>query len=416
MTTKIGRNDPCPCGSGKKYKKCCMILADIIDPTDNLFTRYNKLFTIIKTKLDEAYSNQIKKARHEASQMFLRYTSERILKPEYESLFSDWLWFDKTDSDENTFGFHYFQLNAQYMDPSLRLCLTALTLSYLSVYEVEGMEDELLIVEDIFTGQKIKVLVAEPFDSSSHPLILGRLIHMPEASIFSGMVLIMTNEHNRKEFLINHFNYIKEVTDFSGTEFFKFNGNIIFGIFEHAYNKVLVNLNDIRYTPITSEDKKQLISKLSNDENFKELYALEDYTWFKPLNSDKGYVRIAVSDENVVISADVLENVKYLQEIVSPLVPDSNFTIINSTFLNKPPELESADIWFTMIKDQESERWLNTPVEELEDKPPYEVLKENDGKNRILEMLNNLENTLDTDEQKDFINYLKMKLDLLTID
>jgi uncharacterized protein YecA (UPF0149 family) len=20
----IGRNDPCPCGSGKKYKKCCM--------------------------------------------------------------------------------------------------------------------------------------------------------------------------------------------------------------------------------------------------------------------------------------------------------------------------------------------------------------------------------------------------------
>jgi preprotein translocase subunit SecA len=22
---KIGRNDPCPCGSGKKYKKCCLI-------------------------------------------------------------------------------------------------------------------------------------------------------------------------------------------------------------------------------------------------------------------------------------------------------------------------------------------------------------------------------------------------------
>jgi uncharacterized protein YecA (UPF0149 family) len=21
---KLGRNDPCPCGSGKKYKKCCL--------------------------------------------------------------------------------------------------------------------------------------------------------------------------------------------------------------------------------------------------------------------------------------------------------------------------------------------------------------------------------------------------------
>lgn len=23
MTKEIKRNDPCPCGSGKKYKKCC---------------------------------------------------------------------------------------------------------------------------------------------------------------------------------------------------------------------------------------------------------------------------------------------------------------------------------------------------------------------------------------------------------
>ncbi len=23
-SVKVGRNDPCPCGSGKKYKKCCM--------------------------------------------------------------------------------------------------------------------------------------------------------------------------------------------------------------------------------------------------------------------------------------------------------------------------------------------------------------------------------------------------------
>lgn len=23
-TNKIGRNDPCPCGSGRKFKKCCM--------------------------------------------------------------------------------------------------------------------------------------------------------------------------------------------------------------------------------------------------------------------------------------------------------------------------------------------------------------------------------------------------------
>ncbi|WP_426807395.1 SEC-C metal-binding domain-containing protein [Streptococcus anginosus] len=24
MRNKIGRNEKCPCGSGKKYKKCCL--------------------------------------------------------------------------------------------------------------------------------------------------------------------------------------------------------------------------------------------------------------------------------------------------------------------------------------------------------------------------------------------------------
>ncbi|MBK6972996.1 MAG: SEC-C domain-containing protein [Sterolibacteriaceae bacterium] len=24
QSSKIGRNDPCPCGSGRKFKKCCM--------------------------------------------------------------------------------------------------------------------------------------------------------------------------------------------------------------------------------------------------------------------------------------------------------------------------------------------------------------------------------------------------------
>ncbi|MEX5438627.1 SEC-C metal-binding domain-containing protein [Acinetobacter indicus] len=25
ISTKIGRNETCPCGSGNKYKKCCLI-------------------------------------------------------------------------------------------------------------------------------------------------------------------------------------------------------------------------------------------------------------------------------------------------------------------------------------------------------------------------------------------------------
>ncbi|PCI09340.1 MAG: hypothetical protein COB77_00020 [Gammaproteobacteria bacterium] len=32
MSDRTGRNDPCPCGSGKKYKKCCMSESDTEAP------------------------------------------------------------------------------------------------------------------------------------------------------------------------------------------------------------------------------------------------------------------------------------------------------------------------------------------------------------------------------------------------
>jgi tetratricopeptide (TPR) repeat protein len=31
---KIGRNDPCPCGSGKKYKRCCIGMQEKLDSFD----------------------------------------------------------------------------------------------------------------------------------------------------------------------------------------------------------------------------------------------------------------------------------------------------------------------------------------------------------------------------------------------
>jgi hypothetical protein len=31
LIEKLGRNDPCPCGSSKKYKKCCLEAAAFKD-------------------------------------------------------------------------------------------------------------------------------------------------------------------------------------------------------------------------------------------------------------------------------------------------------------------------------------------------------------------------------------------------
>jgi methionyl aminopeptidase len=39
-TVKVGRNDPCPCGSGLKYKKCCMRKSEVeIRDLEELYTK-----------------------------------------------------------------------------------------------------------------------------------------------------------------------------------------------------------------------------------------------------------------------------------------------------------------------------------------------------------------------------------------
>ena len=42
---KIGRNAPCPCGSGRKYKKCCLLRSDVKTPSPAPQTRYVPVYT-----------------------------------------------------------------------------------------------------------------------------------------------------------------------------------------------------------------------------------------------------------------------------------------------------------------------------------------------------------------------------------
>ncbi|MFO8048494.1 MAG: SEC-C metal-binding domain-containing protein [Desulfosudaceae bacterium] len=55
---KIGRNDPCPCGSGRKYKKCCLAQAEAPSP----MLRYRRL--------SEAYEQLSDRLLKHASQTF----------------------------------------------------------------------------------------------------------------------------------------------------------------------------------------------------------------------------------------------------------------------------------------------------------------------------------------------------------
>ncbi len=62
---KVGRNDPCPCGSGKKFKKCCeakmigkRFLAQKITQDSSLSGTVSKMNTFFKSAVTQNPSAQ----------------------------------------------------------------------------------------------------------------------------------------------------------------------------------------------------------------------------------------------------------------------------------------------------------------------------------------------------------------------
>ncbi|MEN6326869.1 MAG: SEC-C metal-binding domain-containing protein [Syntrophomonas sp.] len=412
--TSIGRNDPCPCGSGKKYKKCCAVLEELGEFSTDPFTRYNQFIMAIKIKLDQFYGQQIKKVRKTTLEQFLRFTVQKSLPAEHESLFSDWLWFDKTDEEEETLGFYYLKANNNYMEGPMAGCLSALNFSYLSVYEVTGFDDMNLEVEDIFSANRYKVLLKEPWDidiSEQPVLILGRLVMLTsDENIFSGMVLISDNKSGQKDFIKEHFEYIRVLYDEKLMNMLKFNGEIVYGIFDHAFKKILINMNDIQSISIDEKDANMLQEQLLTNPDYVMVHKTEGFTWFKPVREVYGYVRIAFGEGYVLSCAEILDDILEQKQFLQSILPEREFVNLNNRFLIQPPPLELADLWFMILKDKECERWLDIPQKELDSHTPREYLEEADGVLKLTKLLVDFAETLEGENEKELIDYMKKRI------
>jgi tetratricopeptide (TPR) repeat protein len=89
MATKTGRNDPCPCGSGKKYKRCCLeqdqqdqrdaatalaaALAEQQAEDDDFAEWSDALDAASNAVLDLVEANQLDQAEQAAQELIVNY-------------------------------------------------------------------------------------------------------------------------------------------------------------------------------------------------------------------------------------------------------------------------------------------------------------------------------------------------------
>ncbi len=414
---KIGRNDPCPCGSGKKYKNCCLSLQGLVtlNENDKPFDLYSQLISTTKLKLDHTYQAQIKKMRKPLQDRFMRLCTTHHLPQEQESFFSDWLWFDMTDNEGTTFSSEYLREHGDSMELPLRHCLQALNDSYLSVYEPIAMEGSGLQLRDFITGQNDQILLKEPLDleiGTNKPLLLGRLVAMPQGKIFSGMVLMLNNNDGQGEFIINHIKYLQKLKGAEIPVILKHNAEILFAVFEHANHKALMGLNDIRVWQLPNQIYANLVVALDKSEACDLAHETGGTRWYD-LHNSLGNARLGLNQQQVISYADILNDALLLTELVNGLVSEGDGNMVHSLFLCQPPAPELDHIWYTVVKEQETERWLHTVHSELDDKTPLEVLAEDeDGRERIFAILDSFASQTSGNEYSiDLLNYMRLRIE-----
>ncbi len=410
---KLGRNDPCPCGSGKKYKNCCGLLSDITPSFDDPFVHYSQMLVSVKLKLDRYFEAEVKKHRQQIRSRFTRFSVNKDLRPEHESVFSDWMWLDFQDNTGISMAADYLEENQDYMEIPLRECLKALDNSYLSVYQITGSDGVKLNVNDTFLDTSYQVIIKEALtlkQEDPEMLLLARMVQLQDVNLFSGMVLMLENDARQKEFIKEHLAYIKDLYQDEVIDVLKNYGELLYGIFDHAGHKILVNLNDMRIAPLDEDEQKILLDELESSQEYLLQHETEGLSWFKPVEKAAGYSRMIIGQNLVLSCSDVLEDVMRQSGFLNSVLPNKCLQVFNSLMLQAPPDMEYNWLWFTVLKDRECEKWLNTPHRELDGQTPNDILVEEGGKEKIIAMLDEFINSISINEEKELLEYMKKRI------
>ncbi len=156
MTKKIGRNEPCPCGSGKKYKNCCLRKNNLVDFTRSILQK--EIEPLRKDLADYilSMSDQLKNA-FEAfnAQTFTDFETmlEKMQETTILGAFLEWFLFDYSHAPGTTPFIEYSKKQQKEYRTISQQQLREWVKIPFSLYQVKEInnQDE-YILEDIFTG------------------------------------------------------------------------------------------------------------------------------------------------------------------------------------------------------------------------------------------------------------------------
>ena len=202
---KIGRNEPCPCGSGKKYKACC--LGKQTEPSRTLYYR----------RLSEAHNRLVERLLSFANRMFGEEAvgvamDEFLLWPDPEDAIGEdtvqragpvfWPWFlfnweyDPLDAElelpgpeGRTVAELYAEKHSTRLDPLERKLIENVNRKPYSFWEVLHVDrGKGMRLQDVLAGKRIEVLERSGSEfAQSGDLLYGRAVSVDGVGMLIGL-------------------------------------------------------------------------------------------------------------------------------------------------------------------------------------------------------------------------------------
>ncbi len=184
-TPKVGRNDPCPCGSGKKYKRCCLAKAENVSPEELVWRRLRRLLDEHQRAMLRFFVESY--GREAIDEAWCVFVADETATFDEESrhlqIFMPWLFHFWTPRPERTtvrdgslFGAppsaHYLRRHRN-IEPLLRAYLESCLAAPLSAFEIVRADPGRgFLLRDLFTGEVREVTER----SASHAMDDGDLV------------------------------------------------------------------------------------------------------------------------------------------------------------------------------------------------------------------------------------------------
>lgn len=419
----VGRNDPCPCGSGKKFKKCCLITTYATVGKEDSIRR--RLVQDLLRFFKKNYQDKLEDADFLFWDEFVpeEHLEGSALDIAYQN-FWEWIIFDYLIDEDNdkTIIDLYLENNKKLSFDELKV-LTVMKNSVISLYEVQEVfpEKGLLLKDILMDGEydvreKLATRSVRKWD-----IFATRLLLVDGSYIMSGAVY--PYHLKQKERMLNDIkaefeDYKMDYPDASMDVFLKYNSEI----FNFYWYDVILNPTPIKLHTTSGEpvlfskavfeikDREAIFNGLSKIKGFER--DKDTFTWYDKRDKEGSATILGsakIMDNRLILESNSQKRLERGKKLILAALSDAIVHKVDSfqdpmqameSLKESSPEkpknelpMEIQQQVYTQFMQKHSEKWLKDKIPALNGRTPLQAVKTEEGKRKVIELLKFFENS-----------------------